>query len=170
VALVGYAAGVLVGAPIAARRNGSASAWPRSVTLTLAAEVPVLVAFGIFWELAGGHPAGGTQLPLIVLLAAAMGMQGAAVRQLGQMSSTYMTSTLTGVLAALATRSKVDGLPRSLGVLTAIVAGAVAGGAVVKLAPRWLPVLVLVPLGAVVVLSMAGFMQFLRRMMARRSR
>jgi uncharacterized membrane protein YoaK (UPF0700 family) len=170
VALVGYSAGVMLGAPIAARREDSGSTWPRSVTITLAVELAILVAFTIGWELAGGRPEGYTQLPLVALLAAAMGMQGAAVRQLGQMSSTYMTSTLTGVLASLATRSKVDGLPRSLGVLAAIVIGAIAGGAVVKLAPAWLPVLVLVPLGAVVILSRDEVTRYLHRQLTGRTR
>jgi hypothetical protein len=97
------------------------------------------------------------QLPLLALLAAAMGMQSAAVRQLGQMSSTYLTSTLTGVLAALATRSKADGMARSLGVLAAIIVGAIAGSVVLTMAPVWLPVLALAPIGAVVVLAAAGF-------------
>ncbi|HEY7429626.1 MAG TPA: YoaK family protein [Streptosporangiaceae bacterium] len=163
VALAGYSAGVALGAPIAARRDGSASTWPRSVTVTLAVEMALLVVFTLWWELDGGHPAGNAQLPLVALLAAAMGMQGAAVRQLGQMSSTYMTSTLTGLIAALATRRTVEGLPRSVGVLIAIVVGAVAGGAVVKLAPVWLPLLVLVPLGAVVALSWEEVTHFLHR-------
>jgi len=170
VALAGYSAGVLLGAPIAARRGGNGSTWPRSVTITLAAEMAILVAFTLGWELAGGHPEGNSQLPLVALLAAAMGMQGAAVRQLGQMSSTYMTSTLTGLLAGLGTRRKVDGLPRSVGVLVAIVAGAVAGGAVVKLAPEWLPALVLVPLGVVVVLSRDEFVHSLQRQLTSRTR
>jgi uncharacterized membrane protein YoaK (UPF0700 family) len=172
VALVGYSAGVVVGAPIAARRGDkdNGSTWPRSVTIALAVELVILAAFTIGWELAGGRPEGYTQLPLVALLAAAMGMQGAAVRQLGQMSSTYMTSTLTGVLAGLGTRTKVDGLPRSVGVLVAIVIGAVAGGALVKLAPLWLPVLVLVPLGVVVVLSRDEVVHSLHRQLTSRTR
>lgn len=170
VALAGYSAGVLVGAPIAARRGDNGSTWPRSVTITLAVELAILAAFTLGWELAGGHPEGNSQLPLVALLAVAMGMQGAAVRQLGQMSSTYMTSTLTGVLAGLGTRSKVDGLPRSVGVLVAIVIGAVAGGALVKLAPEWLPALVLVPLGVVVVLSRDEFVHSLQRQLTSRTR
>jgi uncharacterized membrane protein YoaK (UPF0700 family) len=157
VALAGYSAGVLAGAPIAARRGGTAHAWPRSVTVALTVEALVLVAFTVGWELASGRPSAGVQLPLLALLAAAMGMQSAAVRQLGQMSSTYLTSTLTGVLAALATRSKADGMARSLGVLAAIIVGAIAGSVVLTMAPVWLPVLALAPIGAVVVLAAAGF-------------
>jgi uncharacterized membrane protein YoaK (UPF0700 family) len=157
VALAGYVAGVALGAPIAARRDGAGRTWPPSVTVTLVAELGVLVAFSVSWELAGAAPGGGAQLVLVAVLAAAMGLQAAAVRRLGQMSSTYLTSTLTGVVAGLVTGSKPDGLPRSLGVLAAIVAGAVAGAVTVETAPAWVPLVVLVPPGLVIVVSVAGF-------------
>jgi uncharacterized membrane protein YoaK (UPF0700 family) len=152
VALAGYAAGVLVSAPIAARGGGGhPGTWPASVTATLAAELVVLVAFCAGWEAAQGHPRGTGQGALLVVLAAAMGMQSSAVRRLGQMSSTYLTSTLTGVLAGLATRTTPEGLGRSLGALAAIVAGAVAGGFLATTsAYPWLPVVILLPPGLVV--------------------
>jgi uncharacterized membrane protein YoaK (UPF0700 family) len=152
VALAGYAAGVLAGAPIAARGSGGpASTWPGSVTATLAAELVVLAGFCAGWEAAEGRPRGGAQAALVIVLAAAMGMQSSAVRRLGQMSSTYLTSTLTAVLAGLATRKAPDGLARSLGALAAIVAGAVAGGFLATTsAYAWLPVVILVPPGLVV--------------------
>jgi uncharacterized membrane protein YoaK (UPF0700 family) len=106
------------------------------------------------WELSGGHPRGGAQMALLVVLAAAMGMQSAAVRRLGQMSSTYLTSTLTAVLAALVTGNKHDGLVRSLGALAAIVVGAVAGGILTRSAHVWLPVVILLPLALVIVGSL----------------
>ncbi len=146
-ALAGYSAGVLAGAPIAAR--GSAvhgASWPASVTATLAAELVVLAAFCAGWEAVQGRPRGAAQAVLLVVLAAAMGMQSSAVRRLGQMSSTYLTSTLTGVLAGLATRKAPDGLGRSLGSLAAIVAGAVAGGFLAATSAHpWLPVVILLP-------------------------
>jgi uncharacterized membrane protein YoaK (UPF0700 family) len=147
VALAGYCAGVLAGAPIAARAGEEhGGTWPVSVTATLAAELVVLAAFCAGWEAVQGHPRGGAQLALLVVLAAAMGMQSAAVRRLGQMSSTYLTSTLTGVLAGLATRKAPEGLTRSLGSLIVIVAGAVAGGFLATTsAYPWLPVVILLP-------------------------
>jgi uncharacterized membrane protein YoaK (UPF0700 family) len=157
VALAGYSGGVLAGAPLAARGGGRAGTWPDSVTVTLAVELCVLAGFSAGWELACAHPAGAAQLPLVALLAAAMGMQAAAVRRLGQMSSTYLTSTLTGVLAAWATRSTLDGLARSVGVLAAIIVGASAGAVLVTTAPAWLPGLVLVPLAVVLTMAVAGF-------------
>ena len=156
VALAGYVAGVLIGAPLAGRRSHQAGAWPVGVTATLAAELAVLAGFSVGWELSDGRPHRGAQLVLLIVAAAAMGMQSAAVRRLGQMSSTFLTSTLLGVLAGLATRTRPDGLGRSLGALVAIVVGALAGGILARSAYAWLPVAVLLPLGVVVDGSMAG--------------
>ncbi len=153
--IAGYAAGVLAGAPLAARSSDRAGTWPASVTVTLGAELVVLAGFCFGWELSGGRPHGAAQLTLLIVLAAAMGMQAAAVRRLGQMSSTYLTSTLTAVLAGLVTRTKTEGFARSVGVLAAIVAGALAGGVLAKSAYAWLPVAVLLPLAVVVAGSVA---------------
>jgi uncharacterized membrane protein YoaK (UPF0700 family) len=156
VALAGYAAGALIGAPLAARQSRHAGMWPASVTATLATELIVLAGFCIGWELSDGHPHDAGQLALLIVAAAAMGMQSAAVHRLGQMSSTYLTSTLLGVLAGLATRTKPDGLGRSLGALAAIVVGALAGGILATSAYAWLPVAVILPPAVVVAGSIAG--------------
>jgi uncharacterized membrane protein YoaK (UPF0700 family) len=156
VALAGYVAGVLIGAPLAARRSRRVGTWPASVTTTLAAELVVLACFSVGWEFSGGSPHDGGQLALLIVAAAAMGMQSAAVRRLGQMSSTYLTSTLLAVLASLATRTRPEGLGRSLGALAAIVVGALAGGMLARSAYAWLPVAVLLPLAVVVGGSVAG--------------
>jgi uncharacterized membrane protein YoaK (UPF0700 family) len=154
--IAGYAAGVLVAAPLAARRSDRTGTWPGSVTAALAAELVVLAGFCLGWEFSGGSPHGGGQLVLLIVAAGAMGMQSAAVRRLGQMSSTFLTSTLLWVLAGLATRTRPEGLGRSLGALAAIVAGALAGGMLARSAYAWLPVAVLLPLGVVVAASVAG--------------
>jgi uncharacterized membrane protein YoaK (UPF0700 family) len=170
VALAGYSAGVLAGAPLAARRASGDWTWPPSVTVTLSVELFVMSVFCVGWEITGGRPGEAVQLGLVALLAACMGMQGAAVRQLGQMSTTYLTSTLTGLVAGLATRSRPDALPRSIGVLAAIITGAAIGGVVVKLAPGWLPAVMLAPLGAVIILSVAGFEPVREQLSASRDR
>src|ERR1700683_2413610 len=78
VALAGYAAGVLIGAPLAAPRSHQAGTWPASVTATLAAELVVLAGFSVGWELSDGSPHRGAQLVLLIGAAAGMGLQGAA--------------------------------------------------------------------------------------------
>jgi predicted acyltransferase len=67
------------------------------------------------------------------------------------MSSTYLTSTLLGVLAGLVGGGRPEGLSRSIGALVAVVVGALAGGILAKSARAWLPVAVLLPLAVVVV-------------------
>jgi uncharacterized membrane protein YoaK (UPF0700 family) len=151
VATAGYAAGILIGAPLAARHSQQVGTWPASVTATLAAELVVLAGFCVGWELSHGSPRDGGQLTLLIVLAAAMGIQSSAVRRLGQMSSTYLTSTLLGVLAGLVTGSRPEGLGRSIGVLAAVVVGALAGGILAKSAHAWLPIALLLPLAVVVV-------------------
>jgi uncharacterized membrane protein YoaK (UPF0700 family) len=152
-ALAGYSVGVLIGAPVATRRARSGETWPLSVTVTLAAEFCVLAAFSAGWELTGGRPGSTGELLLIAALAVAMGIQSAAVRELGGMSTTYLTGTLTAVVAELATRDRKPGVARSLGVLAAIVSGAAAGGVVAERAPAWLPAVILAPLAVVVIAS-----------------
>jgi uncharacterized membrane protein YoaK (UPF0700 family) len=149
-ALAGYAAGVAIGAPLAGPHpQQDQSVWPARVTICLAAEAVVLIGFSAGWLAAGGHPGTSGKLALLATGAVAMGMQSAAVRRLGQMSSTYLTSTLTGIVAGLATRQRPAGFGRSLGSLAAIVAGAAASIAVAAAAPDLLPVLVLLPPAAV---------------------
>jgi uncharacterized membrane protein YoaK (UPF0700 family) len=164
VALGSYTGGVLIGAPIAVRATGRRAAgptgtgttWPPSVTAALAVEFCVLAMFCVGWELQGGRPHGTSQLVLLALVSVSMGMQAAAVRQLGQMSTTYLTGTLTGVVAVLSTWKKPEGLARSLGIFAALIAGAVISATVSAHAPRWLPAVVLLPLAAVLALAAAG--------------
>jgi len=151
IALGGYAVGVIAGAPIARERDreppGDDRAWPARVTVCLAAELLVLAGFSAGWEVVDGRPGGAARLVLLAVVAGGMGMQSAAVRRLGQISTTYLTSTLTGVLAALVVREVPEGLGRSIALLAAIAAGAAAGAATTDLAPGLLPVVLLAPLG-----------------------
>lgn len=153
-ALAGYACGVMVGGAVAGVPTRSQPVWPVRVTIALAVELTVLAAFSGGWLAAGGHPAGADRLALLPAGAAAMGVQSAAVRRLGQMSSTYLTSTLTGILTAIALRRPPSEWQRSTGVLIAIVIGAVLGALAATRAPSVVPVAVLTPLAAVLTCSL----------------
>jgi uncharacterized membrane protein YoaK (UPF0700 family) len=156
VALASYVAGVAVGAPLAARRAGRwlEQSW---LTVALALEFCVLTVFSVGWELSGGRPSGAGQLMLLANAGFAMGIQGATVRHLGEVSTTYLTGTLTGVIAGLVTGRKPDGLERSLGIFAALVVGACASAVVTTYRPALLPVVVLVPLALVVWFASARF-------------
>jgi uncharacterized membrane protein YoaK (UPF0700 family) len=153
-ALAGYGAGVLAGGALAGTPDRKQATWPRLVTATLAAELLVLAGFSGGWLAAGGHPSGGPRLVLLAVAAAGMGMQSTAVRRLGQMSTTYLTSTLTGILEALALRRWPPDWQRSTGVLLAAVIGAALGGLAALQAPSAVPAAVMVPLAAVVACSL----------------
>lgn len=150
VALAGYGLGVVAGR-VVARESKDQRIWPRRTTATLAVELLVLAGFSAGWLATGGTPGDRSRLALVLVASAAMGMQAAAVRRLGPMSSTYLTSTLTGMLEALAIRRwPPEDWRRSTGVLLALVAGAAGGAAAATTAESLVPVTVLVPLAAVV--------------------
>jgi uncharacterized membrane protein YoaK (UPF0700 family) len=155
-ALAGYAAGVILASPLARTPERGQPLWPGRVTLTLGAELAVLVAFSAEWLASGVHRGTASRLALLMLSAAAMGMQSTAVRRLGQMSSTYLTSTLTGVLTALALWRLPADWQRSAGVLVAVVLGAVLGALAAVRSPSLVPAVVLVPLAVVIPCSLAG--------------
>jgi uncharacterized membrane protein YoaK (UPF0700 family) len=146
-ALCGYALGVLAAAP---RADQPKRVWPPSATVALVLELGLLLAFTVGWELIGERPGEAEQLLLLVAVAAAMGVQSTAVRRLGSMSTTYLTSTLTGLLESLRQRRWSEGDGRSLGILGAAVAGAAGATGLILHARRWLPALALAPLVIVV--------------------
>jgi uncharacterized membrane protein YoaK (UPF0700 family) len=154
VVLAGYGCGVLVGGDFARTPARGQPVWPARVTLALATELVLLAAFASGWLASAAHPAGDGRLVLLATGAAAMGVQSTAVRRLGQMSTTYLTSTLTGILTALVIRRWPSEWQRSTGVLIAIVVGAALGALSVTQAPFLVPVPILTPLAAVLACSL----------------
>ncbi|MGI8712606.1 MAG: YoaK family protein [Solirubrobacteraceae bacterium] len=158
-ALAGYAVGVLLAAPRRSRgprtprRPPDDNVWPSGTTAALTIDLGLMVVFAAGWELAGGRPGRGAQTALLSIAAGAMGVQSSAVRRLGQMSTTYLTSTLTGLLETAITRSWSAGDGRSAGIVAMAVAGAAGATEILLHALAWLPVLPLLPLVTVVLLS-----------------
>jgi uncharacterized membrane protein YoaK (UPF0700 family) len=148
-ALAGYAAGVMLGGLIAGTPEPGQPVWPARVSYALAVETGLLAAFSGEWLAAGGHPAGASRLALLLLGAAAMGLQSAAVRRLGQISTTYLTSTLTALLTGLALRQMPEATGRSTAILVTAVAGATLGTLAALNAPGWVPAAVLIPIAVV---------------------
>lgn len=153
-ALAGYACGVMIGGAVARVPTQSQPVWPVRVTIALAVELALVAAFSGGWLAAAGHPAGAGRLALLPTGGAAMGVQSAAVRRLGEMSSTYLTSTLTGILTAIAIRRWPSEWQRSTGVLITIIIGAALGALAATRAPSLVPVAVLTPLAAVLTCSL----------------
>jgi uncharacterized membrane protein YoaK (UPF0700 family) len=173
VALASYVIGVAVGAPLAVRRAGRwlegwplrrahratehHEIWPSWLTVALALEFCVLALFCLGWELASGRPSAVAQRLLLVVVGVAMGIQGATIRQLGEISTTYLTGTLTGLISGLVTGRRPTGLWRSLGIFVALIIGALLAALITTYQPVLLPILVLAPIALVVWLASARF-------------
>ena len=99
-ALIGFGAGVFVGA-IIVERDSEPAEWPAVVTGALALETVFLAVFAAISCL--GSTNGAIIYLLIILLAFAMGIQSAAVRRLGVpgIATTYITGTLTSLMVDL---------------------------------------------------------------------
>jgi uncharacterized membrane protein YoaK (UPF0700 family) len=154
VAVLSYVIGVAAGSRIIGVRAPDSDAWPRPVTATLAVQLAVLVVFAAGWVASGADPTGGVQLALLVCAAGSMGLQSAAMRGLGAaVATTYLTGTLTSLIAARmgAPRKRSDAA--GIASLTAAVGGAACGGVLLLFAPSVAPVLTLVPLTAVLATS-----------------
>lgn len=152
-AIAGYAGGVV----LAAQREpppDDGPVWPGATTIALTVDLALLVAFAVLWEVAGRHASRGTQTAELVLVASAMGVQSAAVRRLGQMSTTYLTSTLTGIMESLVVWRWRHSEARSVGIVLMAIGGAALGTELIDQARPWLPAAQLVPL--VVVLGVSG--------------
>ncbi|MHB8588443.1 MAG: YoaK family protein [Candidatus Dormibacteraceae bacterium] len=131
IAFAGFGVGVLIGARVTATTKPTVI-WPRSVNLAMFVELGLLMAFGAGWEIAGDQPAALALNSLIALSAAAMGVQTAAARSLAVVgvTTTFVTGTLTSLIAELASASR-DWSRWTLwgATLACMVIGAAAGAA-----------------------------------------
>jgi len=152
IAIVAYAGGVAVGTRQGRAGSHHDSLWPRAVTVTLAVELAVLAGFSLSWEFLHAE-SGGWQVFLLALLATAMGLQSSAVRRLGKVSTTYLTSTLTGLVEGLVSGEGRAGALRSLVLLASVTAGAAVGTLAFHLYPALTPVVLAVPLAVVVTVA-----------------
>jgi uncharacterized membrane protein YoaK (UPF0700 family) len=151
VAFLGYIAGVGLGARLAASPHHGQPTWPRRVSLVLLIELLSLIVFGAVWEVSSQAPAGDTQLGLLSLASAAMGLQSAAVARLAipGLSSTYLTGTLTGVVTALVQRKDRGQVGRGVLALVTLALGAAVGGLLVVSLPWAAPLWAIVVVGTV---------------------
>jgi len=158
ISIAGYIVGVVCGAHLAGSAAGGDGLWPRRVTLALGIESGLLVGLGvvwIVWILAGSQSAAVIHPVLLALSALALGIQSSAIQRFGVagLSSTYLTGTLTSVVAGFAARRPAAKQVPGLLLLCALVAGAGLGYAVSTLVPVLAPVFFAGPVITVVVLA-----------------
>jgi uncharacterized membrane protein YoaK (UPF0700 family) len=158
--LAAYALGVVVASPRhrmlpGEQRDGSL--WPLGATQALVFDLVLLVVFAVIWEAIGSHPGEASKLVLLGLAAGAMGAQSSAIRRLGDFSTTYLTSTLVGMLEEIVARRWSPSTTRSLVVLVAVAIGAALATLVITHVRPALPVLVLLPLVVVIFTALLRF-------------
>jgi uncharacterized membrane protein YoaK (UPF0700 family) len=159
IAFVAFVIGSILGAHVAGPARSGDRIWPNSVTIALALEFLLFGAFAIGWEGFGGKPPGGSTLVLLGVNAAALGIQSAAVLRFGisGLSTTYLTGTLTTVIAGFTTSRKLRGLERGIIGITMLVFGALVGALLTVHLPRFAPVAQLVILGGVISIARYKF-------------
>ncbi|MFI6284033.1 DUF1275 family protein [Streptomyces sp. NPDC051018] len=102
--------------------------WPRRITGVLAVSLGCQLVFLAGWAAVGGRPGGAVDVVLVSVSALAMGVQTACARRvaLAGITTTFVTGTLTS-MAESAAAGSAHHLLRRLGVLLALVAGALGG-------------------------------------------
>jgi uncharacterized membrane protein YoaK (UPF0700 family) len=154
VAVLAYGIGIATAACFTRRVPDRNSVWPVEVTRAFAATLlPFTLAAA--WLLADGSPKDGAQLPVLALLACAMGVQSGAyrfVRISGVLGTTYVSGNVVVLFTSLA-RREADW--SGLWSLLAIAAGAAVEIAVVRSQPRFAGLLPLVLIAGVVAVAVS---------------
>lgn len=128
-ALIAFSVGAAAGAMVL-RYGRARGEWPRIVNATLAIEAVILGVFAVLWRVEGGAARSDVSLLVLIALSGlAMGIQAAAVRHLGVpgVASTYITGTLTSLMAELVTGSATRHLRLLASVFLVYGAGALIG-------------------------------------------
>jgi uncharacterized membrane protein YoaK (UPF0700 family) len=138
-AIVLFMAGCLVGSRVAGRPADGDPLWPPQVSRALWIELAAFAVYAVGWWASGSHPTGNVQLLLLSANAVALGLQSSAVLRFGVsgLSTTYMTGTLTTMMAALAAGRH----PRKVLPSAEIIAGLIVGAAAATLLAIYVPVL-----------------------------
>src|SRR5262249_46938344 len=162
-ALVSFVGGVVMAAQLLGPPPHPV-VWSSRITFALGLEFVVLLVFAVSW-LVGSRASGHGLLVLIVLSGLAMGIQSAVARRLAVpgISTTYITGTITALVAELTSVSGAVGERRRMtAVIGALVAGAITGGLMLVYARRaaaFVPALVV----AAVLVAGVGFLRGVSR-------
>jgi uncharacterized membrane protein YoaK (UPF0700 family) len=155
VALAMFTAGAYLGLRFTTLRSNASGSWPAPVTVLLVVVAIAEASFLAVWLSTDGLPSTEVADVLIALFSLAMGIQTAAVRSLGVQgifttAGTFTLVAFAGTFAGSRTRSE---MPRLVGVLLGLVAGAAAGGLLFLHARSYAPAL---PLAITVLVILAG--------------
>jgi uncharacterized membrane protein YoaK (UPF0700 family) len=151
VAIAGYAVGVAAGS---VGLRSDTTGWRRRTSLLGMVEFALLSGVAAGWLASGGQPDAYLILLLLVLAAAAMGVQSAVTVSTGVRgaSTTYLTGTLTALVGSLTSAPRrVAGRGGGAVRLAALLCGATVGAFLLRVAPLWAPAVPAVLVGAALV-------------------
>lgn len=151
-AIVSFVIGVATGTWISGQSSSGDSVWPPRVSAALGVEAVLLLSFLVVWEVTLADRDVLIEQLLLGLAALSLGIQSSAVQRFGVpgLSSTYLTGTLTKLVAGLAGGKPFREQLPGLVILLALIAGAAIGGLVVTTLPWLAPILMAGPLLAVI--------------------
>ncbi|HEV7712254.1 MAG TPA: DUF1275 family protein, partial [Asanoa sp.] len=154
-AIAAYVVGCGFGSAIAGTPAAGDPVWPPAVQRALLVQTGVVAVYAVGWWASGSDPSSGTQLVLLALNAAALGIQSSAVLRFGVpgLSTTYLTGTLTTLVSRIAARRFGRDVALSAAVLAALVTGAAAGALLVRHARPLVPV---IELGCLTLVVLSG--------------
>ena len=157
IAVAAYVIGVAAASRLAGTGRRTAhqdrAYWSAWIAGALITEVVLLAVFTIGWQITGARPEGGAQLFLLAVAAMAMGLQSGVVAVIGlaEVSTTYLTGTLTSLIGSVASpgHGHGDNNGRRVAALCALAAGAGLSGLLLATAQAAVPAVPLVMLLAV---------------------
>jgi uncharacterized membrane protein YoaK (UPF0700 family) len=154
-AIVLFMAGCVIGSRVAGQHTEGDPLWPRQVTRALWIELAAFAVYAVGWWASGSHPTGSVQLVLLSANAIALGVQSSAVLRFGVsgLSTTYMTGTLTTMMAALAAGRHPRKVLPSAEIIVGLIVGAAAATLLAIYVPVVAPLLQLVLVLVVIVTS-----------------
>jgi uncharacterized membrane protein YoaK (UPF0700 family) len=140
-ALLSYVAGVGTGSVLAAPSGRERRLGTRRLSVLLTAEAVLLAVYAAWWVAEHARPEGWRQLILLGAVTFAMGLQGAAARELGdpQAGTTYLTGALTGMVATAISGRRPD--TGAAFAIAGILAGAAAAVVLLQTVPELTPFL-----------------------------
>jgi uncharacterized membrane protein YoaK (UPF0700 family) len=142
----------------AAADEERASGLPGHVGWALLAELILLCGLTVGWEIDGASPAGWARFCLLATAATAMGVQSSTVKYMGlsEVSTTYLTGTLTGLVSSLVSPKQATPYrARRFGVLIGLATGAALSGLLIATAADAVPALPLAALATCIFLASA---------------
>ncbi len=151
-AVLAFIVGCVLGVRIAGNTRTGDPVWPVQVTVALAAQALVTLAYACWWWGVDGHPGAEVTLFLLMFNAVSLGMQSSTVQRFGVsgLSTTYLTGTLTTTVRSLASGQRTKDVANNALLLLALVAGAALGGVLVPHTRLLLPVVQLALLATVI--------------------